>query len=124
MSYGHDSGSGLKGLMMLAMLFVFGGAAYLAARDFENELGGQFFTNTNVIRRIGDVKECGIAIRPSIDKKQSGLRVGGGAGTAQVSIGREESRIKRAYLTTRERPEPGPVLGADPMVPSSYIMTR
>lgn len=124
MSYGRNSGGGLKGLMMLAMLFVFGGAAYLAARDFEGELCGEFRNNSNVIRRVGEVRECGVAIQRSLAARQLVVHVRGGAGQASIAIERRDRTILRAYLTTPDRPEPELVYGADPMVPTSRIMTR
>ncbi len=118
------SGGGLKGVMVLAMVFVFGGAAYVAARDFEGDLCDPFMTNTNVIRRVGEVRKCGAAPGPSFDAKQIVLRVRGGMGEGLVFVERKDGRLVRAYLTTRDHPTPELVLGADPMVPTSYVGTK
>lgn len=122
MAQGHSGG--LKGIMMLAMVFVFGGAAYVAARDFEGDLCDQFTGNTNIIRRVGEVRKCGVAPGPSLDAKQIVLRVRGGMGEALVAVERKDGRLVRAYLTSRDHPEPELVLGADPMVPTSYVGTK
>lgn len=124
MSYGHSAGGGLKGLMILAMVFVFGAAAYLSARDFEADLCSPFHDNINVERRLGQVRSCAIAIAPSLKAKQIVLQIRGGAGVGLVTVERSERVVTRAYLTCDEHPEPELVLGADPMVPSSRIRTR
>lgn len=124
MSYGRSGGGGLKGVMILAMLFVFGGAVYVSARDFEDDICRPFFQNINVERRLGDVGQCGLALEPSARARKLVLRVKGGAGSGLVTLERKDGITRRAFLTTREIPEPEMVLGADPMVPTSFIQTR
>ncbi|MCC7070317.1 MAG: hypothetical protein IT383_03280 [Deltaproteobacteria bacterium] len=116
-------GGGLKGVMILAMLFVFGGAAYVSARDFLGDLCDRFNGNTNVIRRVGEVRSCTIAPGPSVDARQVVLRVRGGLGEGLVSVERKDGRVLRAYLTTRDHAEPELIFGADPLVPTSFIGT-
>lgn len=124
MSYGRSGGGGLKGVMILAMLFVFGGAAYVSGRDFETDVCRPFFQNINVERRLGDVGQCGVALEASARAQKLVLRVKGGAGSGLVTLERTDGITRRAWLTTRDRPEPEMVLGADPMVPTSFIQTR
>lgn len=123
MALGRDGG-GLKGIMILAMLFVFGGAAYVAAGDFQDDLCSLFASNTNVIRRVGEVHGCAIAPGPSLDARQVVLRLRGGMGQGLVSLERKDGRIVRAYLTTRDHPQPELVYGADPLVPTSFVGTE
>ena len=111
-------------MMILAMVFVFGAAAYLSARDYEADLCNPFLVNINVIRRVGDVHRCAIAIGPSAEARRIVLRVRGGADVALIEVEQEGRIVRRAWLTTRERPTREMVLGADPMVPTSFIQTR
>lgn len=123
MSSGRDGG-GLKGLMMLAMVFVFGGAAYLAARDYETDQCEPFYDNINVERRVGEVRKCGVALGPSLSARQVLLQVKGGAGTGIISMHWEGRLLRRAWIQTPEQDEPELILGADPLVPTSYIKTK
>jgi hypothetical protein len=119
-----SGGGGLKGLMMLAMVFVFGGAAYVAARDFESDICEPFLHNSNVERRVGDVTTCGVDLRTTLGEREIVLAVKGGAGNATIRVQRKARRVMRAYLTTPGSAEPELVLGADPMVSTSRVLTR
>ncbi len=120
---GARDGSGLKGIMILAMVFVFGGAGYVALADLRSDLCDRFLVNSNVIRRVGEVRSCSIAPRQSLEAKQVVLRLRGGMGEGHVLVERRDGRLLRAYMTTRDHPEPELVYGADPLVPTSFVGT-
>jgi hypothetical protein len=110
--------------MMLAMVFVFGAAAYLSARDYEADMCKPFYGNGNVTRRVGEVRRCGVDLTQTLRTRQIVLQVRGGAGVARIVVEQQDRIVRRGWLTTPERPEPELVLGADPMFPTSFVQTH